>query len=137
MIGNQKEAEFQSWPERTSLPNLSKLSAGGLSTQILKGRNGTGPVYRSGEGEAEAVVLPGTLLKLWRVLQAFVAAGKIVIMQAANTGLTEGSTPSGSYDRDVVIINTRVSIRFMFRRADARSSALPAPRRTSWLNPFG
>ena len=63
--------------------------------------------FRSGEGEAEAVVLPGTLLELWRVLQAFVAAGKIVIMQAANTGLTEGSTPSGSYDRDVVIINSR------------------------------
>jgi D-lactate dehydrogenase len=62
--------------------------------------------FRSGEGEAEAVVLPGTLLELWKVLQACVTAGKIIIMQAANTGLTEGSTPSGSYDRDVVIINT-------------------------------
>jgi D-lactate dehydrogenase (quinone) len=62
--------------------------------------------FRSGEGEAEAVVLPGTLLELWRVLQACVTAGKIIIMQAANTGLTEGSTPNGSYDRDVVIINT-------------------------------
>jgi D-lactate dehydrogenase (quinone) len=62
--------------------------------------------FRSGEGEAEAVVLPGTLLELWNVLQACVTAGKIIIMQAANTGLTEGSTPSGSYDRDVVIINT-------------------------------
>ncbi len=47
--------------------------------------------FRSGEGEAEAVVLPGTLLELWRILQACVAASKIVIMQAANTGLTEGS----------------------------------------------
>jgi D-lactate dehydrogenase len=55
--------------------------------------------FRSGEGEAEAVVLPDALLELWKVLQACVAAGKIVIMQAANTGLTEGSTPSGSYDR--------------------------------------
>jgi D-lactate dehydrogenase len=27
-------------------------------------------------------------------------------MQAANTGLTEGSTPKGNYDRDVVIIST-------------------------------
>ena len=62
--------------------------------------------FRSGQGEAEAVVLPGTLLELWRVLQACVAADKIIIMQAANTGLSEGSTPSGSYDRDVVIINT-------------------------------
>ena len=62
--------------------------------------------FRSGEGDAEAVVLPGTLLEFWKVLQACVSAGKIVIMQAANTGLTEGSTPSGEYDRDVVIINT-------------------------------
>lgn len=62
--------------------------------------------FRSGEGEALCVVQPGTLLEQWQVLKACVAAGKIVIMQAANTGLTEGSTPSGSYDRDVVLINT-------------------------------
>ena len=63
--------------------------------------------FRSGEGEALCVVQPGTLLEQWKVLQACVAADKIVIMQAANTGLTEGSTPSGSYDRGVVLINTR------------------------------
>ncbi|KIC32476.1 D-lactate dehydrogenase [Leisingera sp. ANG-M7] len=63
--------------------------------------------FRSGEGEALAVVQPATLLEQWKVLQACVAANKIVIMQAANTGLTEGSTPKGSYDRDVVLINTR------------------------------
>ncbi|MCA8883024.1 MAG: D-lactate dehydrogenase [Rhodobacteraceae bacterium] len=63
--------------------------------------------FRSGEGDALAVVRPGSLLEQWRVLQACVAADKIVIMQAANTGLTEGSTPKGSYDRDVVLINTR------------------------------
>ncbi|GAA6162048.1 D-lactate dehydrogenase [Ruegeria sp. HU-ET01832] len=63
--------------------------------------------FRSGEGEALCVVQPGTLLEQWKVLQACVAADKIVIMQAANTGLTEGSTPSGRYDRDVVLINTR------------------------------
>ncbi len=62
--------------------------------------------FRSGEGEAIAVVRPGTLLEQWRVLQACVLADKIVIMQAANTGLTEGSTPKGRYDRDVVLINT-------------------------------
>ncbi|SQA96567.1 D-lactate dehydrogenase [Cedecea neteri] len=63
--------------------------------------------FRSGQGEALAVVFPGTLLELWRVLSACVAADKIIIMQAANTGLTEGSTPSGSdYDRDIVIIST-------------------------------
>ncbi len=63
--------------------------------------------FRSGEGEALCVVQPGTLLEQWKVLRACVAADKIVIMQAANTGLTEGSTPSGSYDRGVVLINTR------------------------------
>ncbi|MFO8140822.1 MAG: D-lactate dehydrogenase [Marinobacter sp.] len=62
--------------------------------------------YRSGEGAALAVVRPGTLLELWQVLDACVRADKIIIMQAANTGLTEGSTPKGQYDRDAVIINT-------------------------------
>lgn len=63
--------------------------------------------FRSGEGQALAVVFPTRLLQLWQVLQACVAADKVVIMQAANTGLTEGSTPSGDdYGRDVVIIST-------------------------------
>ena len=62
--------------------------------------------FRSGNGPALAVVRPGTLLEQWKVLQACVAADKIVIMQAANTGLTEGSTPSGTYDRDTVILST-------------------------------
>lgn len=63
--------------------------------------------FRSGEGDALAVVQPGTLLEQWQILQACVAADKIVILQAANTGLTEGSTPNGVYDRGVVVINTR------------------------------
>ncbi|MGI3210785.1 D-lactate dehydrogenase [Roseovarius tibetensis] len=63
--------------------------------------------WRSGEGDALCVVQPGSLLEQWQVLQACVAADKIVILQAANTGLTEGSTPKGQYDRDVVLINTR------------------------------
>ncbi|WP_147125811.1 D-lactate dehydrogenase [Shimia ponticola] len=62
--------------------------------------------YRSGEGKAIAVVRPGTLLEQWKVLQACVAADKIVIMQAANTGLTEGSTPNGTYDRECVVLST-------------------------------
>lgn len=63
--------------------------------------------HRSGEGKVLAVVRPGTLLEQWRVVQAAVAAGRIVIMQAANTGLTGGSTPDGAnYDRDIVLINT-------------------------------
>ncbi|OSQ50965.1 D-lactate dehydrogenase [Marivita geojedonensis] len=63
--------------------------------------------FRSGEGDALCVVQPATILEQWQVLQACVAADKIVIMQAAKTGLTEGSTPKGTYDRDVVLINTR------------------------------
>ena len=63
--------------------------------------------FRSGQGEALAVVFPGTLLELWRVLAVSVEADKIILMQAANTGLTEGSTPNGNdYDRDIVIIST-------------------------------
>jgi FAD/FMN-containing dehydrogenase len=63
--------------------------------------------FRTGEGPALAVVLPGTLVEQWRVLNACAATGKIVIMQAANTGLTGGSTPDGDqYDRDIVIIST-------------------------------
>lgn len=62
--------------------------------------------YRDGSGDALAVVRPASLVDMWRVLQLCVAAGKIVIMQAANTGLTGGSTPDGRYDRDVVIIST-------------------------------
>ena len=63
--------------------------------------------YRYGIGEAFAVVKPGNLLESWKVLELCVDAGFIVIMQAANTGLTGGSTPYGTnYDRPIVIINT-------------------------------
>jgi D-lactate dehydrogenase len=63
--------------------------------------------FRTGEGDCLAVVRPGSLVELWGVLQACVAADCAIILQAANTGLTGGSTPNGSdYDRDVVIINT-------------------------------
>lgn len=64
--------------------------------------------YRFGDGPVLAVACPGTLLELWRVLQAVVDAGRIVLMQAANTGLTGGSTPDGGgYDRGIVLVSTR------------------------------
>ncbi len=63
--------------------------------------------YRYGIGEAFAVVKPGNLIEYWKVLELCVDAGFIVIMQAANTGLTGGSTPYGTnYDRPIVILNT-------------------------------
>jgi D-lactate dehydrogenase len=64
--------------------------------------------WRSGEGSALAVLFPQTLIQLWGSLKIAVSHNLIIVMQAANTGLTEGSTPSGNnYDRPVVIINTR------------------------------
>lgn len=63
--------------------------------------------WRYGEGEALAVAKPGALLEIWQILQICVKADIIVIMQAANTGLTGGSTPDGNdYDRPIVIIST-------------------------------
>jgi|TARA_A100001391_G_scaffold189620_1_gene161211 D-lactate dehydrogenase len=63
--------------------------------------------YRYGDGHVLAVVRPGTLVEKWKALKACVEAGVIVIVQAANTGITGGSTPFGEgYDRPIVIINT-------------------------------
>lgn len=76
------------------------LTAHGATRRFRRG-------YRFGEGAAEAVVRPGTLLELWQVFETCIRAGRIVIVQAANTGLTGGSTPRGEdYDRPVVLINT-------------------------------
>ena len=62
---------------------------------------------RVGQGAACAVVMPKTMLQLWNTLELCVKLDKIIIIQAANTGLTGGSTPDGDdYERDVVVINT-------------------------------
>ena len=64
--------------------------------------------WRYGEGEALAVAKPGTLFEIWQIIQVCVDMDIIIIMQAANTGLTGGSTPFGDdYDRPILIINTR------------------------------
>jgi D-lactate dehydrogenase (quinone) len=62
--------------------------------------------YRYGHGDVAAVVRPGSLVEQWRVLKTCVNAGAAVIFQAANTGLTGGSTPFGDYGRPVVLVNT-------------------------------
>ena len=66
--------------------------------------------FRSGFGEAVAVIFPNSLLDFWQSLNACVEADCAIIIQATKTGLTEGSSPSGfDYDRKVVIINvTRI-----------------------------
>ena len=62
--------------------------------------------YRYGGGAVAAVVRPGSLVEQWRVLNAAIAAGRAVIFQAANTGLTGGSTPWGEdYGREIVLIS--------------------------------
>jgi D-lactate dehydrogenase len=64
--------------------------------------------YRYGEGEVIAVVRPANLVQCWRVASICVRADVSMIIQAANTGLTGGSTPNGNdYPNGVIIINTR------------------------------
>jgi D-lactate dehydrogenase len=63
--------------------------------------------WRYGEGKALAVAKPETLFEIWKIIEFCVGLDIIVIMQAANTGLTGGSTPYGDdYDRPILIINT-------------------------------
>ncbi len=53
------------------------------------------------------MLFPTSLWAQWQILQICLKYDVIVIMQVANTGLTEGSTPNGNdYDRDIVILNT-------------------------------
>ncbi|RWR06863.1 D-lactate dehydrogenase [Paenirhodobacter populi] len=61
---------------------------------------------RFGGGPVAAVVRPGSLVEMWRALNTAIASGRAVIFQAANTGLTGGSTPWGEdYDREIVLIS--------------------------------
>ena len=89
------------------LAALSKvLGSENIQTQANKTEHyRTG--WRSGGGSALAVLFPQNLSAFWHALELCVEADCIMIMQAANTGLTEGSTPSSDgYDRDIVIFNT-------------------------------
>lgn len=64
--------------------------------------------YRFGGGSVLAVAVPASLVEMWRVAKACCDADAILIVQAANTGLTGGSTPRAEgYDRPVVILSTR------------------------------
>lgn len=63
--------------------------------------------YRSGKGDALAVVFPGDLVELWKVLEVLHRHDLIIVMQASNTSLTEGSTPAQEYDREVVVVSGR------------------------------
>lgn len=105
MIANMEDASYSPQPDvlatlREIVGRRHVLTAPGATRRFRRG-------YRFGEGAAEAVVRPGTLLELWQVFESCIRAGRIVIVQAANTGLTGGSTPRGEdYDRPVILINT-------------------------------
>ena len=72
--------------------------------------------FRFGSGTALAVVRPGSLVELWQVLGLCVTEDVAIVMQAANTGLTGGSTPLPAYDRPAVVISTlRIDRTFLIR----------------------
>lgn len=77
--------------------------------QVLTARHKT-KTYRTGyrfiEGTCLAVLRPASLLELWQVAEIAVAHDLNIIMQAANTGLTGGSSPQEAYDHDIVIVST-------------------------------
>ncbi len=103
----------QNWPFRTpAAPDdalIARLESVVGRRHVLRDAAATRPYARGirfGGGACVAVVRPGSLVEQWRVVQACVDHDAIVIMQAANTGLTGGSTPFGEdYDRPVVVIN--------------------------------
>ncbi|WP_206240415.1 D-lactate dehydrogenase [Novosphingobium terrae] len=85
--------------------------------------------FRFGSGKALAVVVPGSLVELWKLVNACAKAGVIIIMQAANTGLTGGSTPDGdTYDRDIVIISTTRLQGIQLIRRGTQAICLPGSR---------
>ena len=73
-----------------------------------------------------AVVIPHSLVALWRVINLCAAADVIIIAQAANTGLTGGSTPYGKYDRPVVVISMQLLGGVHLLNDGAELIALPA-----------
>jgi len=97
--------------------------------------------FRIGKGEAIAVVIPNTLLELWKILEACVKHDVIMIIQASNTGVTGGSTPdSNNYDRDVLVISTRRLKGFQLIQEESQVIAFPGTTLTELenaLKPYG
>lgn len=123
---------------------ISTLRATVGARYVLEGSRATRRYrkgFRYGDGEVLAVVRPGTLLEQWRTLKACVDAGVAVIIQAANTGLTGGSTPYGDgYDRPIVIINVMRIARVDLIEDGRQMIALPGAtldRLEKTLRPIG
>ncbi len=93
-------------PCQSLIPRFKEIVG---SRYVLTSERRTSPYrkgFREGEGPALAVVKPATLWQQWQLLELCTTAQINVVMQAANTGLTGGSTPTQGCDRDTVIINT-------------------------------
>lgn len=85
--------------------------------------------FRFGGGDVLAVVRPATLVELWHVINTCAKARVIILMQAANTGLTGGSTPDGNaYDREIVIVSTTRLTGFRLIRGGEQVICLPGSR---------
>ena len=81
-----------SGPDQALLATLRRIVG---RRHVLTGDGSTRPFatgYRYGSGPVLAVVRPATPLEQFRAFEACIAADVIVIVQAANTGLTGGST---------------------------------------------
>lgn len=73
-----------------------------------------------------AVVTPPSLVALWRAINICAAADVVIIAQAANTGLTGGSTPNGEYDRPLVVMSMQLLGGVHLLNDAAELVALPA-----------
>jgi D-lactate dehydrogenase len=93
---------------------LARLKAVAGREAVLTGERATRRFrtgYRVGTGSALAVVRPRSLVGLWQALGVCAEAGAIVIPQAANTGLTGGSTPWGDDYAAPVIVFQMMGLR--------------------------
>ncbi len=104
---------------RATVGRRHVLTAARATARFRKG-------YRTGGGPAIAVVRPGSLVEMWRVAQACVAADVSILLQASNTGLTGGSTPDGDdYPGGLVIISTTRLSRLTVIREGEQVVCLP------------
>jgi len=99
LVASQSGEDIISDEMRRIVGRANVLTTSGQIRRFVRG-------IRFGGGPVEAVVRPGTLVEMWRTIKLAISRNRVVIFQAANTGLTGGSTPWGSsYDRKVILIS--------------------------------
>ena len=87
---------------------VAVVSAKNVLTKPSQQQSYVQGAIESGADNVMAVVTPDSLMALWRVINICAAVDVIIIAQAANTGLTGGSTPYGEYDRPLVVISMQL-----------------------------